>query len=310
MVALLPAAPAVADGSGSLRRQLDALTARMEAAEAREARLQDRLARLDRDLKKTERLLAAIRGRLAGRARAAYVGGLGGDAITVMVTSQDPNEVVSRLALLEAATRGDNALLDQGRRLRRTLAGQRAAIDDAQRDAASLARSLAADTARLNVLFARAESSEQESSRRRTPRASRSVRISGRHACLVGPNHSYRDTWGAPRSGGRRHKGTDVFAPYGSGSYAVTNGVIRRLSTSSAGGRQVYLRGDDGNEYFYAHMSGYAARAGQRVSAGQLIAYVGSSGNADRSAPHVHFEVHPGGGSPINPYAYVRRFCP
>jgi peptidoglycan LD-endopeptidase LytH len=65
-------------------------------------------------------------------------------------------------------------------------------------------------------------------------------------------------------------------------------------------------------EYFYAHLSRYAVRAGTRVRAGQLVAYNGQSGNARYSAPHVHFEVHPGGpgSSPANPYADVRRACP
>jgi len=143
---------------------------------------------------------------------------------------------------------------------------------------------------------------------RRMTRASR-ARVSGSYACLVGSNRSYRDTWGAPRSGGRTHKGVDVFAPMGSPAYAVTDGVVTRTSTSANGGLQVYLRGNDGNEYFYAHMSSYAARPGQRVKAGEMIARVGDTGNARGGPPHIHFELHPGGGIPVNPYPFVRRVC-
>jgi peptidoglycan LD-endopeptidase LytH len=130
-------------------------------------------------------------------------------------------------------------------------------------------------------------------------------------ACLMEPPYSYTDTWGAPRSGGRTHQGTDVMAPYGAEVYAYTAGVVSRESTSTSGGVQLYLLGDNGAEYFYAHLSRYAVPAGTRVKAGQLVAYNGQSGNAQYTAPHVHFEVHPGGpgSAPVNPYPYVQRAC-
>jgi murein DD-endopeptidase MepM/ murein hydrolase activator NlpD len=119
------------------------------------------------------------------------------------------------------------------------------------------------------------------------------------------------DTWGAARSGGRSHQGTDVMAPYGAQVYAYTAGVVSRESTSANGGLQLYLQGDNGVEYFYAHLSRYAVPAGTRVRAGQLVAYNGNTGNAPANAPHVHFEVHPGGpgSAPVNPYPDVRRAC-
>ena len=65
----------------------------------------------------------------------------------------------------------------------------------------------------------------------------------------------------------------------------------------------------NGTEFFYAHLSGYAVPTGIRVRAGQLVAYNGQTGNARYTAPHVHFEVHPGGGAPVNPYPYLKRVC-
>ena len=128
---------------------------------------------------------------------------------------------------------------------------------------------------------------------------------SSRGACPV-PNASFTDTWGAARSGGRAHRGTDLLAPYGSPVYAVVSGRIRTAS-SSLGGISLYLDGDNGETYFYAHNSANVARSGQRVSAGDLIARVGSTGNAG-GTNHVHFEREVGGRS-VNPYAFLRQLC-
>ena len=131
------------------------------------------------------------------------------------------------------------------------------------------------------------------------------ARISG--ACPV-PAASFTDTFGAPRSGGRGHQGTDLMAPSGSPAYAVAAGVVRTTSSGS-GGISLYLTANDGTVYFYAHNSANVARSGQRVEAGQLIAKVGSTGNASGGASHVHFEQQPGGGRAINSYPLARRLC-
>jgi peptidoglycan LD-endopeptidase LytH len=128
-------------------------------------------------------------------------------------------------------------------------------------------------------------------------------------SCPVSKPYSFVDSWGAARSGGRSHKGTDIMNPMGNQVHAIVDGFISRQSYSSLGGISLYLRGADGNEYYYAHLSRYASSTGQRVKAGELIAYNGATGNAAWSGPHVHFEVHPGGGGPVNPYPYVRAAC-
>jgi murein DD-endopeptidase MepM/ murein hydrolase activator NlpD len=134
--------------------------------------------------------------------------------------------------------------------------------------------------------------------------------VNGRfESCPVSRPYSYADTWGAPRSGGRTHKGTDIMNPLGNTVHAIVDGVVSRQTNSSLGGISLYLRGDDGNEYYYAHLMRYASSVGQRVKAGELIAINGQTGNARYTAPHVHFEVHPGGGAPVDPYPYVKAAC-
>lgn len=137
--------------------------------------------------------------------------------------------------------------------------------------------------------------------------ASRAAVPAGARVCPV-PAASFTDSFGDPRSGGRRHQGIDLMAPSGTPAYAIASGVVRTTS-SGAGGISLYLRATDGTVYFYAHNSSNVARNGQRVQAGDLIAKVGSSGNASASGPHVHFEQAPGGGSAVNPYRMLRQLC-
>ena len=118
------------------------------------------------------------------------------------------------------------------------------------------------------------------------------------------------DSWGFPRSGGRTHKGTDMFAPFDEPVYAVAAGVID-TGNGGMGGKTVWLSADDGSAYYYAHLNGFAVSDGQRVQQGELIAYNGNSGNATGTSPHVHFQVHPSGrrGAPVNPYGTVAAVC-
>jgi murein DD-endopeptidase MepM/ murein hydrolase activator NlpD len=117
------------------------------------------------------------------------------------------------------------------------------------------------------------------------------------------PGSAYGDSWGAPRSGGRRHEGVDMLAPTGTPIYAVVSGNVR-FSQNRLGGNAVSLVGDNGNRYYYAHLSQYEG-ASRRVTQGEVIGYNGDTGNAT-GVPHLHFEVHPGGGLAVNPTPSVR----
>ena len=113
---------------------------------------------------------------------------------------------------------------------------------------------------------------------------------------------SYSDTYGSPRSGGRSHQGVDMIAPTGTPIYAVVSGSVN-FKNNSLGGLSVWLSGSDGNSYYYAHLDSFEGSS-RSVSQGETIGYVGSSGNAP--IPHLHFEVHPGGGAAVNPTPWVR----
>jgi murein DD-endopeptidase MepM/ murein hydrolase activator NlpD len=118
--------------------------------------------------------------------------------------------------------------------------------------------------------------------------------------------------WGAPRDGGRRrHQGIDLLAPAGTPLVAVADGRITRAANAERGrgGISLWLRDHRGTSYYYAHNQRNLAHAGQRVRRGQVIALLGATGNARGGPPHLHFQLHPGGGPPANPDATVRRWC-
>jgi murein DD-endopeptidase MepM/ murein hydrolase activator NlpD len=99
-------------------------------------------------------------------------------------------------------------------------------------------------------------------------------------------------------------------APYGTHAFAYVSGRISQArSAGGLGGNVIYLQGDNGDEYYYAHLQSFDVSSGQRVKAGQLVARVGATGNAPKNAPHLHFEVHPGGGAAVNPYGRLSAAC-
>jgi murein DD-endopeptidase MepM/ murein hydrolase activator NlpD len=119
----------------------------------------------------------------------------------------------------------------------------------------------------------------------------------------------FGDTWQAPRSGGRLHEGVDVIAARGKLLYAVVDGTISKIYLDRPGalaGNGLRISQDNGTYFTYLHMDTFAEGivVGARVSAGQVVGTVGSTGNS--ATPHLHFEVHPGGGAPVNPYPLIK----
>src|SRR5215217_4513171 len=282
-----------------LKADLEAATAELQAAEAALAKAADQLAYDKGQLQAADRQASGARAALAGQAAAMYRSG--GLAIADALLDEDPALVPGRVEMATVLATRHAQLIEDAQVLR----------DQARAAVAKLETGLEEARA-VEDRLVRLEQ-RRRAAAKVTPAAAPAGGGGGGSAsgssCILERPYSYVDSWGAARSGGRRHQGTDVMAPHGARVFAIVNGVVSRESSSSNGGIQLYLQGDNGIEYFYAHLSGYAVAAGTRVRAGQLVAYNGQTGNARYTAPHVHFEVHPGGGTPVNPYPYLKRVC-
>ena len=110
------------------------------------------------------------------------------------------------------------------------------------------------------------------------------------------------DTWGAPRGTGRRHEGQDIFAPRGTPILSATNGYIYKIGENNLGGQTVSVISSGGRIYYYAHLDRYAKgiEVGDRVNTRTVLGYVGTTGNAQGTPPHLHFGIYTLTGA-INP---------
>lgn len=125
--------------------------------------------------------------------------------------------------------------------------------------------------------------------------------------CPVRGTVSFFDDFGDARSGGRRHEGNDIMSETGVPVVAVVDGAVS-FKSGSRQGRGAYVRGEDGNEYWYFHLSAYEGEA-RLVRQGDVIGYTGATGNA--GGTHTHFEVHPGWDpyEVVNPYERLDLVC-
>ena len=127
----------------------------------------------------------------------------------------------------------------------------------------------------------------------------------GVEVCPIRGALAFSDTWGDPRPGGRSHQGVDLLSPSGTPNVAVTSGRIEQ-GYGERMGNAIFLYGDNGVTYYYFHLSAF--EGGPRdVDQGEVVGYTGTTGAS--GANHTHFEIHPGGGGPINPYDPVRAAC-
>lgn len=318
---LLGLSPALADTQEELDRakadladvqaELDRATTawhsaivRLEATKTEIAQAHDRIGDLELQLER-------IDARLARRAVEAFTNGPA-TTIDILLSSSSFTEFSDRLEFLGSVAQDDVDLAIEQRVLQDQLRSQREDLQVLSERQAEEARELAAARTAIDERFRQIEDRVDELQAElreetafllvfgQTPNPDGVIQ----RCPVAGPN-SFVDSFGWPRSGGRAHQGIDLIAPYGTPIVAAHAGVVSQ-SSSYLGGLQAYVHTSGGTYTFYAHLSSYAA-AGS-VSAGTVIGYVGSTGNAG-STNHLHFEYHPGGGAAVNPYQMLLSVC-
>lgn len=272
------------------------------------------IAKVDAEVAAAQEKLNAANSRLNQRAAEMYKTG-GTDYIGILLSSDDFDEMLLRFEYVQRVGQQDADIIAQVQELQGQLTAKHADLE-------ALHATQAADAAALkeqaDKVDAQLKSQQDEYNKLKKQLdaaiAAEKARNNGRTSAKAGPNGmvfpvagpcTYTDTWGDARSGGRTHQGTDIMAREGIPVVAVLGGTVR-AKESSLGGMTIWLTADNGWAFYYAHLSAYKVTSG-RVSAGQVIGYVGHTGNASASAPHLHFEIHPGGGSAVNPYSYLRQ---
>jgi murein DD-endopeptidase MepM/ murein hydrolase activator NlpD len=114
--------------------------------------------------------------------------------------------------------------------------------------------------------------------------------------------------FGDSRDGGARsHHGIDIFAPRGTPVIAASSGVVTRVGSRGLGGNVVWMSDEDGNRLYYAHLDRWNVTEGARVQTGDTLGFVGNTGNARTTPPHLHFGVYHRGQGPANPYWFVHK---
>lgn len=302
----------------------DAAAARFQQATARYESLLDQIGAVESRIAEERQRMAELRVVAQHRAVTAYKSRQLATDVTSAVLSGDSILVgIRRTELLQRANARDNALLGQLRALDEDLGIQKGDLEAKRNEAEQAMAAARAEKAALEVAVADAQKAyddlvarlaREAESRAAAERAARQALAATRLTKVVTgtpvagflcPLHgSFTDDYGDPRSGGRAHAGIDIFAPTGAPVVAVKSGSLV-LEAGGAGGNAAYLHADDGNTYYFAHFSGYAG--GPRpVSQGEVIGYVGQTGNA--STPHLHFEIRTPSG-PTNPYPTLAASC-
>lgn len=295
-----------------LTAQLAAARRALATAEERYAAAQTALAASASDLgrlaerldgtggDREDRIVAASEAKasMLRRVVAAYV--RGDAAASVALTLGDPVEHSRATRYLEALAGQDREAIDEYRR----------SVADMDRDERRLVDDQTAARTRGDALR-----TEVATSLRLVLDARRCVDAWARGTRVCPPGFrfpvlgevTFADTWGAPRMPGTAnahwHEGTDIMAPEGREIVATEDGVVSKVGSAGLGGLRLWLTGASGTTYYYAHFSRFAEGMvdGTQVTAGQVLGYVGSTGNAAGGPSHLHFEIHPDGGRPADP---------
>jgi murein DD-endopeptidase MepM/ murein hydrolase activator NlpD len=268
------------------------------------ASLEARITQLEADKAQAVARLQQARLQLKKRAVAGYMGSPA-QPINQILAAEDFNDLSRRFELLQSVVEADRARIVEYNEARLAVGSEleRLVLDLDQKRSALTVSATVLDGADSMLLAKQIQLA--------AVRAGSNV-VGAGFVFPVGGPHSYSDTFGAPRMFGTSyahlHQGTDIFATSGTPLLAVERGVVFSMGSDVLGGTKLWLQGASGTKYYYAHLSAFAEGMvdGKLVAAGDVVGFVGNTGNAATTPAHLHFEVHPNGGPAVNPYPLLK----
>jgi peptidoglycan LD-endopeptidase LytH len=320
----------------SLGAEIDQLNIRVSQATVAKEALSAAIDETEAGQERAKRQARRLQTRLDERARTVYIQGPTG-AIDLVLGAESLPDLSDRITFLNVLNRNDADLAAGVAAERRTLAQSKSKLKRYEAQQARLLQRLEGERAQLDALWEEArqlqesyEAQYQEAKEEAEKLSDKLAKqLAARYAalqnaggsfspppgadgpfywCPVDPPRSYIDDFGFPRVG-HTHQGNDIFAPEGTPIRAPFAGTAEE-GYDGLGGIVVHVYASANADYVYnAHLSRHAGVDGQHVQPGDLIGYVGDTGNAQGTSPHDHFEYHPGGGSAISPYVYLNEVC-
>ena len=313
------------------RAEMDAAVDVLVQLEAQLADLEYRIDRMEGRIDEDQESIANLRDAAQNLVVNAYINS-GSSTLESALDASNIQDILTAQHIINRAADKGTATLDRLDAITRDLQRQSTILDEDRAEIADLRSEQAEQVANLDSIAAEAEElyqaakaeyaaevrawEEAERARKIAEAARKSGASGGLPAgtlpdfvCPVAGSVSFRNDWGNPRSGGRTHKGTDMFAAKGVPVVAVVDGTLR-FSNGGLGGIAIWLKGT-GASFYYAHLDSRVSGlgTGSWVSKGTVIGYVGNTGNAYGGADHLHFQLHPNHGSAVNPYPTLAAAC-
>lgn len=300
-----------------IKSDIERIAEAFAQTDAEQDRTEAQISQTQAEVDKVKADRASLQNKLKDRVRTAYrMKGVG--FFQFLLQAESFRDFNLRLMSLQRQTLADEDLILQLRKKgaelnlkERELAAQNAVLKDRRAAYESQARQATITLAQASTLVRNLQGqlSREQIARLFSIRRSTGGRVVPLSSCPVDPPNIVTNSFGAPRGGGkRRHQGNDIMASHGVPIRAVNAGTVTRTGSGGLGGLSVYLW-DGSNEYYYAHLARISVRSGQKVGAGALLGTNGDTGNARGGPPHLHFEIHPGGGGAIDPYPSLAAVC-
>jgi peptidoglycan hydrolase CwlO-like protein len=311
----------------SLNNQISQVTVHVEALAAA-------IDEAKGDIRKSNEETKRLQATLDDRARDVYIRGPAG-ALELVLEAESLNDLSDRFNFMEVLSRSDSNVAEGLSVERQLLNDSRRNLQEYLADYEALQAQLVGKQGELDALFAEQQAAaadlrdavkeqegiveDLEKELQRQLLAQYGIQGGGSlgpplsadgpfYWCPVDPPRSYIDDFGFPRVG-HTHQGNDVFAPEGTIIRAPFEGTAEE-GFDGLGGIVVHVYASANADYVYnAHLSQHAGVDGKSVQPGEIIGFVGNTGNAAGTPPHVHFEYHPGGGSAVSPYQYLNEVC-